>query len=180
LISTSVFWAKGYKATSLTDLLNAMNINKGSFYNTFGSKRALFTKTLEKYDKEHRHRLLTELRKMDSPVEAITQLFHLSMTESNRDQDKKGCFIINTAMDLPHHENDVNMTIKQGLKEVELFFKEQIDLGIASGEIKTQQTSSDVAKSLLALAAGWRVLSRGVFNESDIDAIKRQVASLIS
>ena len=35
----NVFWAKGYKSTSLNDLLDAMEINKGSFYNTFGSKK---------------------------------------------------------------------------------------------------------------------------------------------
>jgi len=139
--ATAIFWAKGYKATSLSDLLQAMDINKGSFYNTFGSKKALFTKALEKYDREHRHQLLTDLRELPSPVDAITQLFECSINESNNDPDKKGCFIINTAMDLPNHEGDVNLTITQGLKQVELFFKEQIERGIALGEIPEKKNS---------------------------------------
>jgi len=168
--ATAIFWAKGYKATSLADLLQAMDINKGSFYNTFGSKKALFTKALEKYDQEHRRRLLSNLRELENPVKAITQLFHFSMNESSKDPDKKGCFIVNTAMD----------SITQALREVESFFKEQIELGIKLGQIPTEKNSSYIAKSLLTLAVGWRVLSRGIYDESDMNAIKKQVTTLIS
>ena len=41
--ATEVFWAKGYEATSLADLIKATGVNKGSFYNAFGSKKKLFT-----------------------------------------------------------------------------------------------------------------------------------------
>ena len=36
------FWAKGYEATSLADLIKAMNINKGSLYNAYGGKKELW------------------------------------------------------------------------------------------------------------------------------------------
>ena len=44
-----VFWHKGYEATSMEDLLNAMDINRGSLYATFGGKRALFLKAMDRY-----------------------------------------------------------------------------------------------------------------------------------
>ncbi|MGB1215804.1 MAG: TetR/AcrR family transcriptional regulator, partial [Pikeienuella sp.] len=40
--AAAVFWAKGYEATSISDLVAAMGINKGSLYNAFGDKRRLF------------------------------------------------------------------------------------------------------------------------------------------
>ena len=44
-----LFWEQGYERTSLDELLRAMKIQKGSFYNTFGSKRELYIRCLRRY-----------------------------------------------------------------------------------------------------------------------------------
>ena len=44
-----VFWHKGYEATSMEDLLSAMDLNRGSLYDTFGDKRQLFLKVMDRY-----------------------------------------------------------------------------------------------------------------------------------
>jgi len=44
-----VFWRKGYEGTSLTDLTEAMKINRPSLYAAFGSKETLFRKALDRY-----------------------------------------------------------------------------------------------------------------------------------
>jgi AcrR family transcriptional regulator len=45
----SVFWLKGYAATSTDDLLQAMNIGRQSTYDTLGDKRRLYVEALERY-----------------------------------------------------------------------------------------------------------------------------------
>src|SRR5262245_18775572 len=44
-----VFWSKGYEGTSLSDLTEAMGINRPSLYAAFGDKEALFRKVLDRY-----------------------------------------------------------------------------------------------------------------------------------
>ena len=44
--ATEVFWEKGFESASLADLIKATGVNKGSFYNAFGSKKKLFTASL--------------------------------------------------------------------------------------------------------------------------------------
>ncbi|WP_370964481.1 TetR/AcrR family transcriptional regulator [Amycolatopsis sp. cg9] len=44
-----VFWENGYEGTSLTDLTEAMGINRTSMYAAFGNKEELFRKALKRY-----------------------------------------------------------------------------------------------------------------------------------
>ena len=46
-----VFWRKGYLGTSLSDLTDAMGINRPSLYAAFGNKKSLFRKVLDRYSK---------------------------------------------------------------------------------------------------------------------------------
>jgi AcrR family transcriptional regulator len=45
----TMFWSKGYEGTSLSDLTEAMGINRPSLYATYGNKEELFRKALERY-----------------------------------------------------------------------------------------------------------------------------------
>lgn len=47
--ATRVFWKTGYSNTSLRDLLRAMKIGEGSFYNTVKSKKNLYLECLKHY-----------------------------------------------------------------------------------------------------------------------------------
>jgi AcrR family transcriptional regulator len=48
-----LFWRKGYLGTSLTDLTEAMGINRPSLYAAFGNKETLFRKALDRYRDRH-------------------------------------------------------------------------------------------------------------------------------
>ena len=175
----NVFWSKGYEATSLNDLLSATGIAKGSFYNAFGSKKEIFMQSLLKYDRDYRQAFLAELSALNNPVKAITLLFSGFIDRSLSDSEKKGCMLVNTAIDLPNHDQDTNRVVKKGLKEFENFFVEQLQLGKDDGSIDPKIKVEQTAKGLLTLVIGLRVLARGVYKKSDLQAIKSQALTLI-
>ncbi len=174
-----VFWAKGYEATSLADLLKAMGINKGSFYNAFGSKKKLFTQSLLKYDREQRKAALTQLSALNDPIVAFTTLFDGLIAQSLSDDERKGCMLVNTALDLPNHDKDTEKTVKKGLSDFEVFFREQIELGHKTGAIPERVDVTETARGLVTLVVGLRVLARGVFNADGLQAIKSQALCLV-
>jgi TetR/AcrR family transcriptional regulator, transcriptional repressor for nem operon len=177
--ATQVFWAKGYEATSISDLLKAIGINKGSFYNAFGSKKALFTLSLLKYDREHRRDMLSKLTELDNPVLAISTLFDQLIEQSLTDEEKKGCLVVNTALDLPNHDKDTEKTVKKGLSDFEAFFKQQIKLGLSTGAIPPHVDAKVTSRGLMTLVVGLRVLARGVFDRPALKDIKTQAIHLI-
>ena len=48
----SVFWSKGFTATSTSDLVEAMQIGRQSMYDSFGDKRALYLEALARYQQQ--------------------------------------------------------------------------------------------------------------------------------
>ena len=175
-----VFWAKGYEATSISDLVGAMQINKGSLYNAFGSKKALFTRTLLKYARENHRAVLSELEAMDDPVRAIRTLFDSVIAESEADIDRKGCLLVNTALELPHHSKDIQDMVTAALQDIEGFFERSIKAAQTRGQVRPNLDASVTAKSLLGQIVGLRVLARGAFDITGLGAIRTQALQQIS
>jgi len=177
--AAKVFWAKGYEGASMAELIEATGINKGSVYNAFGTKKNLFTQALLKYDRDQRRAALIELTAMNAPVAAIQALFEGLVAQSLADTERKGCFLVNTALDLPNHDQDTEETVKAALSEFEQFFERQIELGHKTGAIPESVDPKLTAKVLLSLVVGLRVLARGVYDEDSLKALSDQALTLI-
>ena len=178
--ATEVFWAKGYDSASLADLMKATGINKGSFYNAFGSKKKLFAESLLKYYREQHRATLEKLAAMQDPVAAFSAFFDALIEQSVTDKQRKGCLLVNTALDLPNHDKETNKMVKKALADVERFFKQQIELGQKDQAIPKTVDPEVTAKALLALVVGLRVLARGVFDRNSLQAIKTQAIELVT
>lgn len=69
-----VFWCHGYEATSLQDLLTAMNISKSSFYQAFGSKHAIFERCLELFRERQVRQMSLALEQSPSGKEFLRSM----------------------------------------------------------------------------------------------------------
>lgn len=176
----TVFWSKGYDATSLPDLLEATGINRGSFYNAFGSKRNLFLLTLLTYDREERRAMLDELGALSDPIQAISEVFDKMIVHSLADKDKRGCFLVNTALELARHDEQVGEAVRKGFDDLERFFLEQIMAAQIKGSIRPDMDPQETAKGLLSLSVGLRVMARGIATPASLSAIKRQALQLLA
>lgn len=154
------FWSRGYEATSVRDLADAMAISGPSLYNTFGDKRLLFRKALDHYvqrgfcDRVKRYE--TEL----APRAAINAFFNEIIQLSLTDEQRKGCFIVNSAMELAPHDPEFQAALRSILNEMEAFFLRCVTAGQRNGTINSATPAKDLARMLLGLLMGLRVLAR--------------------
>ena len=175
-----VFWEKGYEATSISDLIEGTGIGRGSLYNAFGGKQALFTQALSKYHGENHRATLAKLEALDDPLNAIRGLFAAVLEETVEDKAKKGCFLINTTLELWTHDAKTQAVIKKGHDETIAFFRRCIEVAQAREEIPSSVDALSTAKVLLSLMIAIRVLGRGAFDERDLRQIADQAERLLT
>jgi TetR/AcrR family transcriptional repressor of nem operon len=172
------FWAQGYEATSIQDLVAAMGINRGSLYATFGDKRRLFLEALRKYDHEYRDRGLSALAANNGPRAAILAAFEGAI-EATAGGNRDGCLLVNTALELSPHDREVAAVVAEGLRETERFFRDMIEGGQAQGEIPAELGAEETARALLGLFVGLRVLSRSRPEPPLLRALADQASALL-
>lgn len=174
-----VFWHKGYAAASMADLTKAMGINKGSLYNAFGSKKKLFIRVLQQYDQNRTQRVLAEMNTIDTPLDAITGLFDHVINHNCTDSEDKGCLLVNTALELPHHDQDIQEMVSKSLDGLKNFFEENIIRGQQDGSIPTHINPQTTAHVLRSLIVGLQVLSRGTSDPEVFKPVKEQVINTL-
>ena len=154
------FWARGYQATSMQDLVDATGVNRGSLYATFGNKRSIFLTVLRLYDDRMRRKLLSELEGRCSPREAIRRLFDGIVAQAAVEKENRGCFLTNTALELAAHDPEVGRIVADAQEDMEAFFARMIVNGQAIGEVPASVEPTSTARGLLSSLLGLRVLSR--------------------
>jgi len=154
------FWARGFEATSMQNLVDCTGVNRGSLYATYGDKHTLFVAALRMYDEKIRRKLLSDFEDTYGPREAIRQVFLTFMASVSEEGDNRGCFLTNTALELASHDPEVGQIIACAQEEVEAFFARVIEKGIAKGEIAAHVKPAETARGLLASLLGFMVLLR--------------------
>ncbi|MDR5856127.1 TetR/AcrR family transcriptional regulator [Caballeronia sp. LZ062] len=158
--ATAQFWSRGYEATSVRDLAATMGLTAASLYNAFGDKRALFERALNRYVEYGFRDRVRRFEHHLPPRDAIVAFFEEIIELSVRDPHRKGCLIVNTALELAPHDRQIHRALSGVLKEMEGFFLRCVLAGQHDGTIAATVPAEDTAKALLASLMGLRVLAR--------------------
>ncbi len=172
------FWAHGYAATSVRDLGDAMGLGAASLYNAFGDKRTLFTRCLDHYlDGTMRARIARF--DADGPSSAAIAAF-LEEIVARSLVDRRGCMLVNTALEIAPHDDEVGAVIAARMGELEAFFRRCVSAGQRDGTIAPQHRAHDLARLLLTTVMGLRVLARARPEPALLRGAVRQALALLT
>lgn len=175
-----IFWEKGYEATSISNLIDGTGVNRGSLYNAYGGKRELFTQSLQNYDTHTRKAFLAELEALDNPLLAFKTLFDTLVQQAQSEEYPKGCFLVNTSIEIETHNQEIKDIVTKAFTEFEAFFRRGIEVAKARAEMPENIDPAAIAKVLFSLVIAIRVLGRGIFEQSALQVIADQALHLVS
>ncbi|HEX6958416.1 MAG TPA: TetR/AcrR family transcriptional regulator [Ferrovibrio sp.] len=172
------FWARGFEATSMRDLIARTGITGASLYNAFGDKRALYEKALDRYVEGSVAARIERCSALP-PREAIEAFFADIVARSLGDPDRKGCMLVNAALEVAPHDPAIRRAVAGVLTEIETFFRQCILAGQADGSIAHSQPADDLARHLLGILMGLRVLARVRPERALLEGLLRPAMALL-
>lgn len=155
-----VFWARGYEATSIQHLVARMGIQRGSLYETFGDKRALFFAAIEHYDRVVTAKLLAALDDPRSGKDAIRRFFRLKVEAAMEPRRPRGCLVTNSAAELASRDRGTATRVGTALAKIEAAFHRAVVRAQKAGEIDRTRNPRALARFLTSSAQGLSVMAK--------------------
>lgn len=170
------FWAHGYDATSVNDLMGATGLAKGSLYKGFGDKRHLFMKALDVYLSDA-SQALDELSASSGSGREAIELFLAGVARMSTGKGvRRGCFAVNSSIELGPHDSEVRTRLRRYLRQKEKALAAIVRRGIADGTLRRDLDPQAAARQIITLSDGLHVRGKLGLTRKEAD---ETVASVV-
>lgn len=165
-----VFWLKGYDATSLDDLVEAMAISRQSLYRTFTDKHTLFLRALEYYDQHVTSAILGVLTAQGPAIDNLRAVFEVWQQAINS-PERMGCLMVNTSTQVQAENTEVIKIVEDNRKRGVAVFEKTLKRAQLEGDIDPSINPKVVSRTICATVNGLLSMSR----TGASDAFKKDV-----
>lgn len=155
-----VFWAHGYDATSMSDLMEATGLAKGSLYKGYGDKKSLFVRALDSYLLRANAGLSEAAASSESGREALEKIFSGVIGMSTRVGLRRGCFSVNSTIELAPHDADVRNRLRRNTRQKETTIAAAVRRGIVDGSLRRDLDPEVTASYVTTVMNGLQVRSK--------------------
>ncbi len=152
-----LFWQKGYNATSAQDLVDGLGISRSSLYDTYGDKHSLFVKALKQYRKERIDPVINGVDKAEDIEAYIRNVFETVKTEALSDSHSKGCFMVNSAVELAPVDTEVAAIANSIMHDTETAITKAIKKGQEQGVFSKTHSARSLSRFIFNSLNGFRV-----------------------
>jgi AcrR family transcriptional regulator len=167
-----LFWERGYEGTSFDDLIAAMGISASSFYNSFGSKQALYCEATRSYLEWSGQWFFAILN--DPSIDtrtAFARLFEATAEEFTCADHPPGCMIALAGTHGPPGLKNIREMMVEHRAFSEGAMAERIRKGIETGDV-SEDTDCDM------LAAYYSAMARGLAVQARDGASREKLAEI--
>ncbi|MEX1188957.1 MAG: TetR/AcrR family transcriptional regulator [Bacteroidia bacterium] len=156
----TLFWEKGYEGCSVNDLVQTLGLSRSSIYDTFGDKRQLYIRALDRYKKSGLEKMHESLKNTDDIYSVFEIFLNESYIKPEASEQNKGCFMVNTATELGFADEEFSKIVNSNKTEIENMFSHFIHQARQSGNIKSELSDITLARILFNTMTGLKVASR--------------------
>jgi TetR/AcrR family transcriptional regulator, transcriptional repressor for nem operon len=155
------FWERGYRETSVDNLVEATGLQPGSLYNAFpGGKRGLFLKALDRYSKLVVPEKLGALEDAGAGLAELRAYFDGLVDDLTTPEGRMGCLMVNSAVELAAEDSEVGGIVRGHMQRLERNAERALRNAQRHGEIATYVDPHAKAAQLMATGMGLMVVGK--------------------
>ena len=152
--ATRVFWKKGYSDTSLRDLLKAIGIGEGSFYNTLKSKKRLYLACLKHYNDTVGRRRAEALFSPSSAKQGFRELFKTVLDDLDDPRTPRVCLLARSVSSDVLGERDLQKVIHSDMTAFVGAFSKRLQSAKDTGQLPPHFEAEIVAQIIATYLQG--------------------------
>ncbi|MDX2558738.1 TetR family transcriptional regulator [Streptomyces sp. TX20-6-3] len=175
-----LFWARGYEATTMSDLVEHLGVGRASIYATFGNKHALYLRAMDRYLETRDPRIVEELSAPGPALPAVRALVRRFAAEASAEDERlNGCFVTNSAAELGPHDTAVARRVELSWEQIETLLHAALTRARAGGELPADRDPRALARMLLVLLQGIRVVGKASSDPARVRDAAEQALGLL-
>src|SRR3984893_945505 len=148
-----VFWEKGYEGATLTDLTDAMRINRSSMWAAFGNKEELFKKAFERYLATYQGYIREALAK-PTIREVIESSLRGTVEFLATPGNPKGCLSVHGALAVGDEANPIKQWLIQTRRDGMSLARKRFEKARESGDLGADVDPVALTRYVAALIQG--------------------------
>jgi TetR/AcrR family transcriptional repressor of nem operon len=155
------FWERGYRDTSVDDLVEATGVWPGSLYNAFpGGKRGLFLKALDRYSKLVVPEKLGALEDAGAGLAELHAYFDGLVDDLMTPEGRMGCLMVNSTVELAAQDSEVGAIVRNHMQRLERNAERALRNARRTGEVGEHVDPRAQATQLMATGMGLMVVGK--------------------
>lgn len=151
-----VFWRKGYEGASLTDLTEAMGINRPSLYAAFGNKEELFRKALDRYAVGPTSYVSESLE--EPTARGAAERLLLSIAGAVDDpRNPRGCLMVQGALSCGEAADPIRKELISRRAQAQDMLRKRFERALLEGDLPAGSSPADLARYVATVSNGMAV-----------------------
>lgn len=175
-----VFRERGYHATSVGDLSEATGLTAGSLYKAFGDKRGVFLAAFAHYVEARNAGLRRLLDRQPSGYEKIRAVLHFYAQSSHGSEGRRGCLVVSSATALATFDDEIAAQVEAAMRRSEDLLRQLLRQGQEDGSVAQDIDVTAMARVLLAVLQGFRLIGKSGRTRNDMMAAADQALKLLA
>ena len=167
-----LFWQKGYDATSLTDLTDAMGINAPSLYAAFGDKAGLFRAALDRYQQLEATTYVNDALGQPTARAFVERLLG-GAADNQTNPRHPGCLMVQGALMGRSSDATTQREIRRRRARGQALVQERLMRAQRDGDLSSRADPRALARFVVAVIRGMAVEAGGGATRKDLELIIR-------